>query len=110
MYMPILLLVIFMAVQWAMVYLGNQAASAVARESARVARTSHDAERAKEAGYRYANNIGKGVLEGVVITVTPAGGDRVRVTVSGQAQKLSPIGVPRVVQSVEGPLEQFRRY
>lgn len=110
MYMPILLLVIFMAVQFSLVYLGNQAANAVAREAARVARSTGDAGAAKARGYEYARNIGKGVLEGVTITVTSAGDGMVRVTVTGQAQKISPVGVPTVSETVEGPLEEFREH
>lgn len=110
MYMPLLLLVIFMAVQWSMVYLGNQAANAVARETARVARSTGDADAARARGREYARNIGKGVLEDVRISVTAVGEGRVRVTVTGHAQKISPVGVPTVSETVEGPLEEFRRY
>jgi len=109
MYMPILLLFIFATVQGALVYLGNQAASAVAREASRVARTS-DGDRAagEQAGYRYAANIGRGILNGVSVQVTLVGPDRVRAVVRGHAQELSPVGVPEVSQTVEGPIEEFR--
>ena len=40
--MPLLMLVILIAVQFSLNYLGNAAASAVAREAARVARISGD--------------------------------------------------------------------
>lgn len=110
MYMPILLLVILIAVQFSMVYLGNQAASAVARETARVARATGNTGQAVASGRQYANNIGSGILEDVTIAVGPAGNGRVRVTVSGRAQKIAPFGVPRVTETVEGPLEEFRRY
>ena len=30
-----------------------------------------------------------------------------RVTVTGRAQEISPIGVPTVTQTVEGPIEEF---
>lgn len=106
-FLPILFLVILIAVQFAMVYLGNQAASAIARETARVARVTNDGDRAHQAGTRYAQNMSTGILERYDISITPVGDDRVRVTVSGEAQKISPIGVPRVSQTVEGPLEQF---
>ena len=109
MYMPLLLLVILIAVQWAMVYLGNQAASAVARETARVARATGNTGQAIGSGRQYAGNIGNGILEDVRISVGPAGNGRIRVTVSGQAQKIAPFGVPRVTEVVEGPLEEFRR-
>ena len=90
------------------VYLGNSAASAVAREAARVARTTGDPGQAHQAGVQYAANIGKGVLEDYDVTVTMFdNGDRVRVTVTGHAQEISPVGVPLVSQTVEGPVEQF---
>ena len=106
-FLPILFTVILIAVQFAMVYLGNQAASAIARETARVARATQDGAEAKQAGDRYAGNMSTGILNDYQISVVPIGDDRVRVTVTGQAQKISPIGVPRVSQTVEGPLEQF---
>lgn len=106
-YTPLLMFAIFLVVQFAMVYLGNNAASAVAREAARVARTTGSAAQAHEAGVQYARNIGKGVLEDYDVDVTLLPNDRVRVTVTGHAQEISPIGVPTVSQSVEGPLERF---
>lgn len=110
MYMPLLMFVILLAVQASMVYLGNQAANAVARETARVARATGDAGAAQARGRAYAANIGKGVLEDVTIRVRPAGGDRVQVVVTGRAQEILPVGVPTVSETVEGPLEEFRRY
>lgn len=110
MYMPILLFIIFTTVQFALVYLGNQAASAVARESARVARTSDgDVAAGERAGYQYAANIGQGILNDVDVNVVPVAGNRVRAVVSGRAQELSPVLVPRVSQTVEGPIEEFRQ-
>lgn len=105
-YTPLLMFAIFLVVQFAMVYLGNNAASAVAREAARVARTTKDAGQAHQAGVQYADNIGKGVLEDYDVNVTIED-DRVRVTVTGHAQEISPFGVPKVSQTVEGPIEQF---
>lgn len=108
MYTPLLMFAIFLVVQFAMIYLGNNAASAVAREAARVARTTGDATQAHEAGLQYAANIGKGVLEDYDVQVTiDEESDRVRVTVTGHAQEISPIGVPEVSQTVEGPIERF---
>lgn len=108
MYMPILMFVIFLAVQLSMVYLGNAAATAVAREAARVARVTGDLGAGRLAGYQYAANIGNGTLEDVDVNVVPVGGDRVRVVVSGRAQELAPAFVPRVSQTVEGPVEEFK--
>lgn len=106
-YMPILLLVILLAVQSTLVYLGNQAASAVARETARVARATQDMADAERTGSRYADNIGQGILEGYKIKIVPIGNDRVRVTVTGRAQEILPFGVPTVSQTIEGPIERF---
>ncbi len=106
-YTPLLMLIIFIAVQFSLVWFGNQAASAVARETARQARV-YDEGRAIQEGHRYAGNIGKGVLEDVTIKIELVGDNRVRVTVTGKAQELSPIGVPTVSQTVEGPIEEFQ--
>jgi Flp pilus assembly protein TadG len=106
-YTPLLMFAIFLVVQFAMVYLGNNAASAVAREAARVARTTGDASQAHQAGIEYARNIGKGILEDYDVDVTFLANDRVRVTVTGHAQEISPIGVPDVSQTIEGPVERF---
>ena len=108
-YMPILMLAIFLTIQFSLIYLGNQAASAAARESARVARTTLDRGQAEAAGYAYTADIGKGILEDVRVTVTPVGTEQVRVEVTGHAQKITPfLDPPTVTQVVQGPLEEFR--
>jgi Flp pilus assembly protein TadG len=110
MYMPILLLVIFVSVQAALVYLGNQAASAIAREAARVARTNNgDLAAGQRAGEQYAANIGQGILLGARVTPLNAPAGRVRFRVSGHAQELTPILVPDVSQTVDAPIEEFRQ-
>jgi Flp pilus assembly protein TadG len=108
-YMPILMLAIFLTIQFSLIYLGNQVASAAARESARVARTSLDRLQAEAAGEAYTGKVGKGILEDVQVIVTPVGTDQVRVEVRGHAQKITPfIDPPTVTQIVQGPLEEFR--
>ncbi|HEY0470298.1 MAG TPA: TadE/TadG family type IV pilus assembly protein [Kribbella sp.] len=108
-YMPILMLAIFLTIQFSLIYLGNQAASAAARETARVARTTKDSGQAQAAGIAYTNRIGKGILEDVQVVVTPVGTQQVRVVVTGHAQKLTPfLDPPTVTQVVQGPLEAFR--
>ncbi|RYU12771.1 pilus assembly protein [Nocardioides iriomotensis] len=106
-YMPLLMLVILIAVQFSLNYLGNAAASAVAREAARVARISGDRAAGELAGYQYAANVGRGVLVQVDVQVVPVG-DRMRAVVTGKAQEVSPLFVPGVRQTVEGPLEEFK--
>lgn len=108
-YMPILMLAIFLTIQFSLIYLGNLAASAAARESARVARTSLDRNKAEAAGLAYTADIGQGILEDVQVIVTPIGTDQVRVEVRGHAQKITPfVDPPTVSQVVQGPLEEFR--
>jgi hypothetical protein len=108
-YMPILMLAIFITIQFSLIYLGNQAASAAARETARVARTTLDRGQAETAGLEYTNRIGKGILEDVQVVVTPVGTQQVRVVVTGHAQKITPfVKPPTVTQVVQGPLEEFR--
>ncbi|TCC64320.1 hypothetical protein E0H73_07875 [Kribbella pittospori] len=108
-YAPILMLAIFLTIQFSLIYLGNQAASAAAREAARVARTSLDRGKAEAAGRAYTDHIGQGILEDVQVTVTPVGADQVRVEVTGHAQKITPfLDPPTVTQVVQGPLEEFR--
>jgi Flp pilus assembly protein TadG len=108
-YAPLLMLMIFLAIQFALVYLGNQAASSAAREAARTARTTLDRGAAEEAGTAYTAKIGKGILEDVTVSVEPIGTDEVRVVVTGHALKITPfLDPPTVSQSVQGPLETFR--
>lgn len=108
-YMPILMLAIFLTIQLSLIYLGNQVASAAARETARVARTTLDSGQAETAGIDYTSRIGKGILEDVQVIVTPVGAQEVRVEVTGHAQKITPfVDPPTVTQVVQGPLEDFR--
>jgi Flp pilus assembly protein TadG len=109
MYAPILMLAIFLTIQFALIYLGNQAASAAAREAARTARTTLDRGAAEAAGSAYSDKIGKGILEDVTVTVEPIGTEQVRVVVTGHALKITPfVDPPTVTQVVQGPLEEFR--
>lgn len=109
MYAPILMLAIFLTIQFALIYLGNQAASSAAREAARTARTTLDSGAAETAGTAYSAKVGNGILEDVVVTVEPVGTEQVRVVVTGHALKITPfIDPPTVTQVVQGPLEEFR--
>jgi Flp pilus assembly protein TadG len=108
-YAPILMLAIFLTIQFSLIFLGNQAASSAAREAARTARTTLDRGAAEEAGSSYSAKIGKGILEDVTVTVEPIGAEQVRVVVTGHALKITPfIDPPTVTQVVQGPLEKFR--
>lgn len=107
-YMPVLLIITLLAVQFALYHLGRQTAGTVARETARVARVTSDEGEARRAGERYVSQLGQGVLEDHRIDIDiDDGSGRVRVTVSGKSMRILPAGVPRITQAVEGPLEQF---
>ncbi|MDX2973710.1 TadE/TadG family type IV pilus assembly protein [Kribbella solani] len=108
-YAPILMLSIFLTIQFALIYLGNQAAGSAAREAARIARTTLDSSAAEAAGAGYSAKVGSGILEDVTVTVEPVGTEQVRVVVTGHALKITPfIDPPTVTQVVQGPLEEFR--
>jgi Flp pilus assembly protein TadG len=108
-YMPLLMLIIFLTIQFALIYLGNQAASSAAREAARTARTTLDRDAAEAAGTAYTAKVGKGILEDVTVTVEPVGDHEVRVVVTGHALKITPfLNPPTVSETVQGPLEEFR--
>lgn len=107
-YMPLLMIAIIMTVQFALIYLGNQVASASAREAARVARVTGDTGLGTTKGYSYAGNLGKGVLENVTVNVAQVGADQMRVVVTGYAPQLLPfLPSPRVREEVQGPIERF---
>ncbi|MBF4161774.1 TadE/TadG family type IV pilus assembly protein [Nocardioides acrostichi] len=108
-YAPLLMLVVLLVVQFAMVYLGNQAANAVARETARVVRSTHSKAAGESAGREYANSIGQGILEDYDIQVV-SDGETVRVVVTGRAQEIVPGFAPRFSETVEGPIERFVSY
>jgi Flp pilus assembly protein TadG len=106
-YMPLLMIAIIFTVQFALVFLGNQAASASAREAARVGRVTDDPALARAKGESYAANLGQGVLEQVTVSVERVG-EEIRATVSGEAPRLLPFfAPPRVSEEVQGPIERF---
>ncbi|MBI9115331.1 pilus assembly protein [Sanguibacter sp. YZGR15] len=117
------MLVIFLAVQLALTWHGNSVAGAVARETARVARTgATDATSlaaARDRGYATAAEVGGRTLTDVQITVriVDADGDLpgpgedeqyVAVTVTGRAIELVAGLPPRVSATAHAPLETFR--
>lgn len=108
-YMPLLVIAILLTVQFALIYLGKEAASAAAREAARVARVTGDPGQGVDKGRSYAADLGRGVLEGVTVTVVPVPGEQIRATVSGTAPELLPsfLGVSEVSETVQGPIERF---
>jgi Flp pilus assembly protein TadG len=113
MYMPVLFFVIFVTVQAALLFLGNQAASAAAREAARVARSGGGSAQAiqdgRVRGLEYAASVGHGVLENVQVEVNAVAGQQIRATVTGRGVQVVP-GVPGmdITQVIQGPVEEFR--
>jgi Flp pilus assembly protein TadG len=120
MYMPILILVIFVTVQVSLLFLGNQAASAAAREAARVARSEGGDAQAladgREKGQEYAVSVGHGLIDQVQVQVDQVqvqvgqvADQEVRVTVSARGVQVMP-GFPggSIKQVSQGPVEEFR--
>lgn len=107
-YTPLMFLVVFIIVQFALVWHANQIATATAREAARVARSSFDQATAESRAEDFLSVVGRGNLRNAVIDVEFLnGGDTVRATVSGRAHEIVPGLTPTVSQVIEGPREQF---
>ncbi len=111
-YTPLLMLVIFVTVQFALSWHGSSVASAVAREAARTARagggTPAAIAQAEARGLEYADAIGGAVLRDVTVDVVALPGDEIRVTVRGRANEIVDGLAPTVEATVEGPVEVFR--
>lgn len=116
-YMPLLMMAIFLTVQFSLVYLGNQVISSSARQAARVARSGDGAEanaveQANAVAQDYAARVGHGLVTNVLVDITRvdgASGPEIRVVVSGQALQLVPgVAAPKVSKVVQGPVESFR--
>lgn len=108
-YMPLLMVAIILTVQFALVYLGNQAVSAAAREAARTARVTGDPAAGRARGYDYARDLGRGLLAGIDVKVDPVNdATEMRAVVSADGEQLLPfLDAPRLSEAVQGPVEQF---
>jgi hypothetical protein len=111
-YTPILFFIIFIIVQFSLTWHGNQVASAAAREAARMARIEGGGPAAiaaaEQHGLRYAANIGGNALRDVTVEVMAVGADEIRATVAGRSIEIVNGFAPRVSQTVQGPIEEFR--
>lgn len=117
-YMPLLMMAIFLTVQFSLVYLGNQVISSSARQAARVARTGVGADQANAVAgatavaQEYAAKVGHGLVTNVLVDIARvdgASGPEMRVVVTGQALQLVPgVAAPQVSKTVQGPVESFR--
>jgi len=112
-YMPILMIFIFITVQFTLLYLGNQVVSSTARQAARIARTTGDPVMAELKGEALAVEIGHGLVEHVTVKITPVDNGTpwpdINVVARGQALQLVPlVSVGEVTKTVQGPSEDFR--
>lgn len=109
-YTPMLFVAVFLIVQAALVWHGNQVASAIAREVSRVARAETDNRdlAAIEAwGVNYADAVAGNGLHEVDVDVVIVGDD-VRVTVRGRSLEIVEGVSPWVEETVQGPIEEFK--
>ncbi|WP_166353141.1 TadE/TadG family type IV pilus assembly protein [Phytoactinopolyspora limicola] len=110
-YTPIMFFVIFLIIQFALHYHGQQVAHAAAREGARIARTTFDADpglqQAQARAASYAGQVGGNQLTDIKVTAGQSG-DTVWVQVCGRPKEIIKNVTPRVCRSVEGPVERFR--
>jgi hypothetical protein len=106
------MLVIFLTVQFALTWHGNEIAGVVAREVARVARagggTPTALAEARARGVEYASAVGGSALTGVEIEVVATPDRRIEVTVIGRSVEIVPGFAPLVRSTVTGPIEVFR--
>ncbi len=107
-YMPLLLGMIVVTVQFALIYLANEYASAAAREANRVARVTGDVDQGVAKGNQVVNDMGDGMLAGAVVRVRPVGDDVVETVVTGHAPRIVPfLDIVEVSETVRGPVERF---
>lgn len=109
-YMPLLLIAILLTVQFALVYLANEYASAAAREGNRVARVTGDAAQGEAKGRAVVDDVGDGMLESATVRTTLIGATTVQTEVRGNAPQILPFGffgLVDVSETVRGPIERF---
>ncbi|NED96314.1 pilus assembly protein [Phytoactinopolyspora alkaliphila] len=111
-YTPIMFFVIFLIIQFALHYHGNQVAHAAAREGARVARqgggTADALALARSSATTYASRVGGNQLVVTRVDAMGIGDGYIRVEVCGRAKEIIKNITPEVCQHVEGPIEEFR--
>lgn len=111
-YTPLLMLVVFVVVQFALTWYGNELAGAVARETARVVRvgggTPESVAAARVRATEFADAIGGSSLTDVAVRITQPDPLTVEVTVTGRSVEIVSGLAPQVRASVRGPVEAFR--
>jgi Flp pilus assembly protein TadG len=107
-YMPLLLAAILVTVQFALVYLANEYASAAAREGNRVARVTGDTGQGEAKGRQVVADMGDGILAPSTVRTTVVGADVVQTEVTGSAPRIVPfLPFIDVSETVRGPIERF---
>ena len=106
---PLLMLLVWIAMQFVMVFFANRVALAAAQEGVRTARDRAGSVAAAERrSRRYLDEIGSTLLLHPEVRASRTA-DTARVQVTGQAQQLIPLFVRlHVVQVAESPRERFR--
>jgi Flp pilus assembly protein TadG len=106
---PLLMLLVWIAMQFVMVFFANRVALAAAQEGVRTARDRAGSITAAERrSRRYLDELGSTLLLHPEVRASRTA-DTARVEVTGQAQQLVPLFVRlHVVQAVESPRERFR--
>lgn len=112
-YMPLLVTMMFLTIQFSLIYLGNQVVSAAARQAARIARvgagTPAALAKGQAAGQAFIAQNGHGLVTATSVSVSPVAPDQVRANVNGTAIQLIPFWrVTQVSSTVQGPVETFR--
>ena len=112
MYTPILMLITFLVVQFALTWYGQEVAGVVAREAARVARVQGGTPEALAAaevrGKEYATTVGGNGFTDLDVQVVLLDPTTVRATVTGRSVEIIPGFAPRVEAHVQAPVESFR--
>jgi len=110
---PMLLVLIWLAIQYALYYQGRQVALAAAQVGARVAREEAETVPGWQANARnqaesYYNGLGTKVLGNGITAQAIRNGSNVQVTVTGQAASIL-FGLPLPIhETAGGPIECFR--
>jgi len=107
---PLVLLIAWIGMQLALVYLANRVALASAEEGASVARARAGTVTAGELrARRYLDVLGSGLLVDPTIRIVRTV-DTVTVEVGGKAQRIVPGFPVRVTQTLQSPTERFRGF
>ena len=110
---PILFALLFLMVQFALYFFGDQVVQAAAQAGARKARASADADpggwrvQAQDTVVNRINSLGPALAGSPVISTDQIGPDTVRVTVQAQVKTVIPWLHLTTTAISEGPIERF---